>query len=253
MPVIVKGPKGCIYGYLEGLWALLFALWALTGRPVPGLMSRSGLALFSVALLLMLGNAWMMARDSIPTFTIFQHLGKTSAILLGVGIILLIIDNLASATPPISSEPTRIAAPSHAISSNKAIGPISTVYPTATRGKSRTSPPRYFPTDAMFDNPLLSQGCIRWNDVQQRHIGRSLCVFGTVKSADKQGNVYTIAFSNNWNAFKVQDWNYSYPDLKPGMCISAVGKIQDNKSFLILLLDKTGDSLKWYSDLTICQ
>jgi len=123
--------------------------------------------------------------------------------------------------------------------------------PTVVAFKSTSTRPPIQPTE----NPLRARGCIKWSDVQQNHVGRSICVFGIVKSIQSSATTYTIQFNDDWHAFKIQDWNYNYyyPEVKPGMCVGATGSVVDNVSFLMLLPNRDEGAMFTYPDLNACR
>lgn len=57
--------------------------------------------------------------------------------------------------------------------------------------------------------------------------GRTVCVYGNVYSFYETENSWTrIKFSTLSDTFFIEDIFYSYPDLKTGDCVQAVGTIR---------------------------
>ncbi len=132
---------------------------------------------------------------------------------------------------------------------------LNPVLPSAVATKPVVLATSIHPTPRPTVNPLRTQGCIKWSDVQQEHIGRTICVFGIVKLKRSSDQLYTIQFSDDWNDFKIQDWNYNYyyPEVKPGVCIVATGRVVDNVSFLMLLPNTDEGAMRTYSDPNDCR
>lgn len=127
-----------------------------------------------------------------------------------------------------------------------------TLMPTQGPNPTDQPPPTAAPVPA---NPLLNSGCIKWSNVGPQDAGRSVCVYGVVvlTTGGSPQDPYTIQFSNNWHDFKVQDFNYYYSDIQPGICIVVNGTVADNVSFLIILPNKSGDGIRLYKDANDCR
>jgi len=127
---------------------------------------------------------------------------------------------------------------------SKSLSPTPTTRSAQSMGKGPSQTPWASPTA----NPLISKGCVAWSEIDDRHIGKRMCVYGIARLVEykqyEQGHVFTIQFSDDWYDFKIQDFNFFYQGISEGTCISARGEVIDNVSFLILKPDKNQGSIE---------
>lgn len=178
-----------------------------------------------------------------PTTQPNPSLPKTP-LLIFVVLVLAIVGIFISQLPP-----TRIATSTIVPPTSKSISAAS-----ATLSKILSTPTKR-PSSPTPNNPLKQNGCIKWSDVQKKHIGKTICVYGIVNAVASNADTYTISFSDEWHDFKVQDWNYNtyFPPIESGVCIVANGDVVDNVSFLILIPDIEEGAMSTYSDTRSCR
>jgi hypothetical protein len=104
-------------------------------------------------------------------------------------------------------------------------------------------------------NPLRAGGCLLWTEIGPAHIGQDLCIFGIIiQNEPRSGSVPTvIQFSDTWTDFKVHDFNRSYADLLPGMCVLVRGRVVDDVSFLMITPSNTPNSVALYPNPADCR
>lgn len=142
-----------------------------------------------------------------------------------IGITILGVGLLALAATAVPSASLSNLAPASRIRSSPVAGP--------TRARTSTAKPS-----------AATRGCLDWRQVSQAQIGQNLCVYGRIVYLEnKPGNVFIIQFSDDWYDFKIQDFNFFYPDLREADCIEVHGRVYDNVSFLVLKPDRTGEAV----------
>ncbi len=135
------------------------------------------------------------------------------------------------------------------------IAPIATSTPkpkiTIQPTKTKYLPP---PTATQNSFSINGKKCIKWDKINNSHIGKELCVYGkVVVYKPNKGYWNTIEFSSNLNAFKIVDFNYFYwADENAGDCAIAYGLVRDNGNYLILTPKYDFDGGMQYTDTYKC-
>jgi len=99
----------------------------------------------------------------------------------------------------------------------------------------------------------ISSNCIRWDQVGQTHVGRSICIYGIVKYVKPGNGVYTLEFSDDWTDTKVQDYNHYWRDINVNECIEVYGTVRDNVSFLFISPDRDNPEIFGYPSTSACR
>lgn len=68
--------------------------------------------------------------------------------------------------------------------------------------------------------------CLSATLVRLRHVGMELCVYGEVWSVYESGEAFIVEFSDKSNALYLLSYDYYWPDMRPGDCVLAEGKIE---------------------------
>jgi hypothetical protein len=76
--------------------------------------------------------------------------------------------------------------------------------------------------------PATNPGeCLNWEQITVQYEGKQLCVYGEVRRWFSAENIPFFAiFSEEPGTFAFVDYNRTYPDVKPGVCIQDVGYIE---------------------------
>jgi len=128
--------------------------------------------------------------------------------------------------------------------------------PTSTPRVQKTPtrrPPTRVPTRTPQTFAGIPSSCIRWDRVGESHIGKSICVYGIVQDVKPGNGVFTIEFSNQWGATKIQDFNHTWFGIVSGSCIEAYGKVRDNVSYLFVSPDLNNPRIYTYDSPAACR
>jgi RNA polymerase subunit RPABC4/transcription elongation factor Spt4 len=112
----------------------------------------------------------------------------------------------------------------------------STKRPTASHEQTHettlTPAPTYSGTPGVL-LPVTPSGpeCISWENVTLDMVGETLCVYGDLKRWFQVTDIpYVAIFSEDPGTFAFIDREQTYPQFRPGMCITAQGVIEDMRS-----------------------
>ena len=128
--------------------------------------------------------------------------------------------------------------------------------PTSTPRVIKTPtrrPPTRVPTRTPQTFSGIPSSCIRWDRVGQAHVGDSICVYGIVQDVKPGNKVFTIEFSDQWGATKIQDFNSEWFGIRPGLCIEVYGKVRDNVSYLFISPELDNPRIYYYDSPSACR
>jgi DnaJ-domain-containing protein 1 len=117
------------------------------------------------------------------------------------------------------------------IFSSRSTSPASSSYSsgsTSPAGYSQlpTPTPRRVPTSTIWRLPTLpSDPCLQWHQVTLRHVGKEICVTGTVRNAYETQEAFFITFSNQSEDFYLLSYEWVF-EVGPGSCVVAEGLVQ---------------------------
>ena len=111
--------------------------------------------------------------------------------------------------------------------------PTPTDAPTPTEAPTPTAIPTEIPTPTIIPRAVAATrvrvsptpSCTPWWDISLASVGARMCVYGDVSRTYDDGEAYLIAFSSSPDAFYLVSYDVYFPDLGPGDCIRAVGRI----------------------------
>ena len=142
----------------------------------------------------------------------------TSAAIAALALLLTAVD--ASVAAPTSS-PSQPSSRPTAVPTRKP-----TSRPSATRTRVPTSQP--------------SPSCIAWNRVSDSHIGKELCVYGTiVKQYATEQYAHIVRFSEDPGTFLLRGRGWYYEGLKSSLCVAAVGTVYRDGNYLYMDIANT--------------
>jgi hypothetical protein len=79
--------------------------------------------------------------------------------------------------------------------------------------------------------------CIRWDEVQDRHIGHRICVYGIIVKLQETGTYAQIVrFSDEAGTFLIKSRWFTYVGIKRGDCVKAEGTIMRDGNYLSMAI-----------------
>ena len=76
--------------------------------------------------------------------------------------------------------------------------------------------------------------CIRWDKVNESHIGQEICVYGLVTNKNET-DLHKTVINFGSSAFYILAYNY-YLDIKRGLCIEVYGVVDSTYAYLFIML-----------------
>jgi len=203
--------------------------WPLTGKTL--FFGWWGVISFLVTIAYLLGNTLTYlgcltlkssTRRPTPGSVYFWRVAVLAVVGLVTWTVVATLINPGSSSP-VAVSPAAVAPTAVSASRSSSPGGWSA---TATAARAR-----YVPTTA-------SESCTRAASVTLLEKGRSLCVYGVIKSSYSEDGVYYITFRDNPDGFYMlsYDWRWTLPQ---GACVKATGKIEQLGSHPVMKL--TGD------------
>ncbi len=96
-----------------------------------------------------------------------------------------------------------------------------TVGPTQSAVTEPTETPQPSPV------PTETSGCVLWDQVTLENEGEVMCVYGVIRRWFASGDIPFVAiFSEDLGTFAFVDYNQTFPEAKPGTCITAEGPVE---------------------------
>jgi hypothetical protein len=99
---------------------------------------------------------------------------------------------------------------------------------TITAGSTRSPvPPQPSDTPQPTPIPTLAAGCVPWEQVSLEDEGKIMCVYGVIRRWFASGDIpFVVLFSEDEGTFVFVDYNQTFAEAKPGVCIVAEGEIE---------------------------
>ena len=131
-----------------------------------------------------------------------------AVVLLAIGPGKELIVGMLTKTPTITNTPPPVITITY--------GPTSSPIPQQTTATPQPTP-----------IPTLASGCVPWEQVTLEDEGKIMCVYGVIKRWFSSGDIPFVAiFSEDLGTFAFVDYNQTFFEAKPGVCIMAEGEIQ---------------------------